>query len=677
MPNNTPSDKRLSKSGLPTPKMAAEPVVPPPFALPLLSDETAYTIPRSAQAADLPVEVQTLWAGGDGLDPGEVTVIRFYWDDESTPFATASRTAFYDESDLPVVGLVPQIKLNSPGLHLLRYTVTLVPGDTAGPSSPILINIDKEAPNQNNRRAPLIFPSEIESGGVTDAYLVSNGDRVVARVPRWPDIRLEDEVTADLVRLPLSKAKGKRRVLADGIARTTITQAHLDGAPIELIFTGDVLRSHVNAEYNARYFLSDRGGNEGPPSRTSVLLIDLTPTPGTLRAVDVPQLAIDGRIDLEDARDPGFPGGVYIHILEVVGAAPGDVLQPFWDFIALPPITVGVGQVWPIVVQIDYGTLASGGFEFIGGTIRTDYTWQRGTGTPRRSLPRFAPVNLTVAGPVSPNNPDPVNPLLERVTVKGRDGDNLLTISDRGQPARVIVRLYVGPVANQSLELMWGNPPVLADTYTVRPEDRAGDEIAFFVPWDLIEQTPGGIVPTFYWTFNGINRQRSPHTDVMVNIVPIDGLRDPEFPDVNYGPAPDAGFINCDMRPWDRGVRVRIPGDSSRLSEQDTVVLSWASYANTNGNSDGVIPETIDTFSHTLTQQEAEQGYDFWVPFDPYILLPGLVKPPEGQTNPRYGSAVIQYRLIKSGGGGIGDSRRELVFISLTRLGTLPPCISD
>jgi len=77
---------------------------------------------------------------------------------------------------------------------------------------------------------------------------------------------------------------------------------------------------------------------------------------------------------------------------------------------------------------------------------------------------------------------------------------------------------------------MWGNPPVLADTYTVRPEDRAGDEIAFFVPWDLIEQTPGGIVPTFYWTFNGINRQRSPHTDVMVNIVPIDGLRDPEFP---------------------------------------------------------------------------------------------------------------------------------------------------
>jgi hypothetical protein len=224
---------------------------------------------------------------------------------------------------------------------------------------------------------------------------------------------------------------------------------------------------------------------------------------------------------------------------------------------------------------------------------------------------------------------------------------------------------------------MWGSPPVLADTYTVRPEDREGDEIEFFVPWALIEQTPGGVVPVFYWTFNGVNRQRAFDTDVTINIVPIIGLPDPEFPDVNYGPGPDAGFISCGMRPWDRGVRVRVPGDGGLLSEHDTVVLFWASYANTNGNPSGVISETIDTFSHTLTQQEAEQGYDFWVPFDPYILLPGLVKPPEGQSNPRHGSAVVQYRLIKSGGEGMGDSARRLVFITLIQLGNVPPCISD
>lgn len=676
MSENTPSNKHLSKSDPPTPKMAPEPVVPPPFALPLLSDEVAYTIPLSAQTADLRVEVQTLWGGADGLDPGETTTLDFYWDDEPTPFDTQPITAPYDQSDLPVVAHIPQIKLNSPGLHLLRYTVTLVPGDTAGPSNPILINIDKQAPNQNNRGAPLRFPLEVETGGVTDMYLDAHGDQVVATVARWPDIRLEDQVMGDLVRLPFTKVGGKRRMLADAVARTTITQAHLDGDPIELVFTGDALRSHINAEYNARYFLTDRAGNEGPPSRTSVLLIDLTPTPTRLEPVEVPQVALDGLIDLEDARDPGPPGGVYMHIVEIMGAMPGDTLEPIWGGLPLPEIILGVGQVWPIVVQVDYATLASGGFEFIPGTVRAGYTWRRGTGTPRPSLPRFVPINLTVAGPVSPGNPDPVNPLLNPVTVKGRDGDNLLTINDRDRPARVIVSLYAGSVAGQSLELMWGKPPALADIYSVRPEDREGDEIAFSVPWELIESTPGNIVPTFYWTFNGVNRQRSPDTDVTVNIVPITGLFDPEFPDVHYGPGPGAGFINCNLRPWDRGVRVRIPGDSSRLSEHDTVILSWASYGNTNGHPSGVIPETIDTFSHTLTQHEAEQGYDFWVPFDPYILLPGLVKPPEGETNPRYGSAVVQYRLIKDGGGGMGDSERRLVFISLIQPNK-PPCISD
>ena len=178
MPKNISSENHLPKNDPPTPKMAAEPVVPPPFALPLLSDEVAYTIPLSAQVGDLPVEVQELWGGGDGLDAGEITTIRFYWDEEPTPFDTQSLEAPYDESDLPVVGHVPQIRLNAPGLHLLRYTVTLVPGDTAGPSGPILINIDNIAPNQNNRGLAVIFPPDVVTFGATDDYLAALGDQV-------------------------------------------------------------------------------------------------------------------------------------------------------------------------------------------------------------------------------------------------------------------------------------------------------------------------------------------------------------------------------------------------------------------------------------------------------------------------------------------------------------------
>lgn len=654
-------------------RIAAPPVVPPPYALPLLSDETAFTIPRLAQAEDLPVEVTVLWGGSDTLDPGEITLIHFYWDNEPTPFDTQSIEAPYDASDLPVVGFVPQIKLDSPGLHLLRYEVELVPGNPAELSDPILINLDKEAPNQNNRGGPLIFPLDVQRDGVTDAYLASNGDRVVAEVPRWPDMRLEDRVDGYLSLLALRNKRSLRNRFVDVVATVTINQLHKDGAPIELVFEGDELRAHANGEYNAHYYLTDRADNEGPPSRISILLIDLTPTPTLLRPVDVPQLLIDGLIDLEDAR---APGGVYMEIPEVFGSAAGDVLQPFWNLIPLGPITVGFAQAWPIRVPIDYATLASGGFEFAPGVIRADYTWQRGTMPARRSGPRFVPVNLTVAGPVSPNNPDPINRLLDQVTVKGVDGDNLLTASDKDQPARVVLPLYDNPVANEVLELMWGSPGVLADTYTVRPEDRVGDEIEFFVPWALIESMPGGTVPAFYWTYNGFNRQRSVDTLVTVNIVTIIGLLSPQFPDVHYGPGPGSGFINCDLRPWDGGARVRVPGDVTRLDGGDEVILSWASYANTNGNASGLIPGTSETFRHTLTSREAEEGYDFRVPFDPYILLPGLVKPPDGQINPRNGSAVVQYRVIKQAGAGIGDSGRVLIAISLIRP-NLPPCIAD
>lgn len=670
--NKRPSATPAEGAGQTNLRALAPPEVPPPYALPLLSDESAYTIPLSAQAADLPVDVTVLWGGVGGLFPGETTYVYFYWDNELAPSDTQRITAPYGASDLPVTGYIPLIKLSVPGPHLLRYEVELTLGSTVEPSAPIMINLDKEAPNQGQRGTPLIFPTEIVRDGVTDAYLASHGDRVVATVQPWPDIRLEDRVDGYLLLLPFRDRRLLRNRLVNKVATVTIDASHKAGAPIELVFEGAALRAHRNGNYDAHYYLTDRGGNEGPRSITANLLIDLTPTPSILPPVDMPQLA-NGRIDLEDAR---APGGVYMNILEFFGWADGDVLQPFWNLIPLASITLTTGQTWPIRVNIDYVTLARGGAEFIPAVIRAYYTWQRGSSPAIDSDPRFVPVDLTVAGPVSPANPNPINRLLDQVTVKGVNGDNLLTIDDQNQPARVVLPLYNNPVVNQVLELRWGDPGVLADTYTVQPGDRAGDEIEFFVPWALIESTPGSPVPTFYWTFNGVNRQRSIETRVTVNIVKIIGLLPPEFPDVHYGPGPGSGFINCALRPWDGGVRVRIPGDRSRLAGGDEVQLFWAGYRNTNGADSGLIVGTELTLSHTLTLSEAENGYVFRVPFTPYIMLPGLVTPPAGQTDPRNGSGVVKYVVTKPAGGGMGDSERVLVAISLIRP-NLPPCIGD
>lgn len=648
-----------------------------PDALTLEIDDQGHKVPVFFQSAGLPVEVPSLWPGSGVLDPGDITLVQWFLGDEM--FAERRLTAPYDASDLPDLdALVPAYLMDVPGLHRLRYEVTLreTSGNPPELSFNTVLDCDKVGPNNGLRGPRFQFPQIIEDNGVTDEYLddPSNQDRVTATIDSiWPDIRLGDVVEASLIPLPFLKPLRKRPRHLAIVATTTIVQAHKDGTlPIQVHFPGDVLRGLANREYNAQYYLRDRAGRESGPSRTAPLLINLTPTPTELRPVEIPQLD-DGRITLSDARDDG---GVYMNILEVFGSIAGDRLLPSWDRIALEPIEISGIQVWPIKVPIPYSVLASGGYEFVPGVVRAEYSWQRSTAPSRPSRTRFADVDLTVAGPVNPVNPDPVNHLLHVVTVKGINGDDQLTINDEGNPVRVVTLLYDAPAVGQVLELMAGSFPAPLATYTVQAGDGAGQEIEWFVDWNKIQLLGMGWIPFFYWTFNGVNRQRAPDKRVLINIVPIDGLQPLEYVGVNYGPGPDSGFIGCRLRPWVNGASVKIPGDSTLLDADDEVVLHWASFAHPNGFAGAVIPETIKAFTHTLTPQEARDGYVFQVPFDPYILLPGLVKPAEGQSHPRHGSAVARYQVIKPEGGGMGYSERKLVFITLIQPNS-PPCLSD
>ncbi|MGY2202387.1 hypothetical protein [Pseudomonas gingeri] len=655
---------KSSAPGLPgrnkeIPRALKEPHVP--AALPLLEDEFAYTIPRSAQSQDLRVEIVELWGGSEALDPGEITTVKFYWDNEDKPVDTRTVEAPYGSEILPFSGSVPALKLDVPGPHTLQYVVELVSENPTDLSHPIIVNIDKEAPNQGQPGEKLRFPAEVERDGVTEAYLANNGDRVIITVEPWPDMRLEDVVEAYWERLPFREL--------DPVARVEIEQAHKDGAPVELILEGDVIRRNGVGSFVAYYHLLDRAGNTGLRSDRANIQVNLTASPIDLPAPRVPQ-ADDGLVDLEDARSPG---GVYMFIDRILDLEDGDVISPFWNRIPLPVIVFDGSLTWPQRVAIDWDTLSAGGFEVTPGTILARYTWRRGTGNARPSDPRFVPVDLTVAGPVNPGNPDPINVLLERVTIKGVTGDNIITTEDIGRSVRAVVPLYADPRVGQVLELMWADHPTSADSYTVEVGDSEGKEVEFFIPWALIEPVGNAVVPAYYWTFNGVNRQRAPDTPVNVNVVPILGLKSVEFPDVSYQPGPGAGFINCSHLPW-LGVRVRIPGDPERLAVNDKIELSWVGHAGTN-NGAPVIPETVEVFTHTLTAEEALNGYIFTVPFDPYVKLPGLIKPAEGSTSPANGCAVVRYTLFKAQ-GGMGKSGGKLLPISLIRPNS-PPCLGE
>lgn len=660
----------------PIPRMLDQPWVP--AALPLLADEVAYTIHRLDQLAPLVVEVQSIWPGWDLLDPGEVTRVFWLWDGTQVG-EVKELEAPYDASDLPsVAGAIPAILLAVPGLHSLQYIVELVPGNPADPSFPIQINLNKLAPNQGVQPNKLMFDTYIQNNGVTDEYLADpvNNDQVVAIVPPWPDMRLEDRALGKLTLLPALRRPHSRS--DEIVASVEITQDHKDGAPIELAFEGETFRSLLsNREYSAQYQLINRAGWEGPASRTAVVLNALTPSPIIFPAPEVPQAfgtGANGRIDLEDAREIG---GVYMNILEIVGALENDVVTPSWNLIPLPQIIVGPFQAWPIRVPIPWPVLAQGGFELAGGIIRASYTWQRGTAAARPSVVRFVPVNLTAAGELNPDNPNYINPLFLLPTVKGVSGDDVLTILDRDQPANVELVLGVGFDVGDLLELIWNDNPVPVATHPVAVGENPGAVIAFQIPWALIDPIGNALVNLFYRTFNGVNRQRSNNKVVTVAISPILGLKPTRYPDVNYAPGPDSGFIGCTLKPHPSfGVQVLVPGDDTRLEVGDVLRLRWVGYASPNGNLSHVISGSEGEWnSPPLNLNWVQNGYPFTVPFNPHVLLPGLVKPDDYPHKPIYGSATTSYQVVR-GGVVVGASNRSLVLVTLIRPNNLPPCIA-
>jgi len=666
----------MPKNKAPTPRMLDAPWIP--AALPLLDDEVAYKIHRLDQLAPLAVEVAVLWPGVDLLDPGEVTRITWLWDNQ--PVGDVKQLeAPYNELDLPKVATeIPIILLDVPGLHILQYIVELVPGNDADPSFPIQVDLDKFAPNQGQQPSRLTFDDYIQNNGVTDEYLAdpANNDEVVAIVPQWPDMRLEDRVDGKLTLLPALRGPHSRN--DDIVASVEITQAHKDGAPIELAFRGETFRLlPSNREFSAQYYLTDRTGWQGPASRTSVVLNAITPSPIAFPAPEVPQafgLGANGLIDLEDAREIG---GVYMNILEIVGAAGGDVVTPSWNLIPLPQIIVGPFQVWPLRVPIPWLTLAQGGFELAGGVIRASYTWQRGIGAARPSVVRFVPVDLTAAGELNPDNPNFINPLLLLPTVKGVTGDDVLTILDRDKPANVELVLGVDFNVGDLLELIWNDNPVPVDTHSVAIGENPGAVIPFQIPWALIDPIGNALTNLFYRTFNGVNRQRSNNKVITVVVSPILGLKSTRYPDVNYGPGPDSGFISCTLTPHPSyGVQVFVPGDDTRLQVGDVLRLSWVGYASPNGNLSHVISGSEGEWdSPPLTLEWVQNGYPFTVPFNPHVLLPGLVKPDDYPHKPIYGSATTSYKVIR-GGVTIGGSNPSLVLVTLIRPNNAPPCIA-
>ena len=598
----------------------------PSQALPLEWDEAARTLPLSLHEQDLEVTIAQVWPFNLHEEAMETTV-EYRWNDV-TEHTFHIQGPYDPDVIFPLVQYLPRSILSSGGISRLTFRVS-APLIGTTDSFPTLVNVDKTPPNGGNPGPQLQIDEEARDE-LTDDYLVRHGGLPV-ELARWFDMRIGDMCHffyADLPNL--------------GFAGTLfITREHVLGAPILYVIPEAHVRASGRGERFASCRLEDRAGNVGQFSNEITLNASPVVLPDLPRPF-IESAELDGLVTLDDVRQ-----WLAVTITRIGEAEAGDEIHPFWNTHALEIKPIGEVQTWPIPVSVPWSIVAAGGFS-TRYPLRVRYVYRRGTAS-KDSPDSFYEVDLRVAGP-DPTGPDPINRKLALPIVKGKTGDNVLTSADSPGPVPVEVLLFVDPTVGEHLELCWNSDERIVAIYDVQPGDHAGKLITLWVSWAVASSI--ALAEVYYWTDNGINRQRSPSASVRVRLDTLTGLKSPLL--LNDS---ELGFIACGTRPAPyEGVYIGIPWHAIHFEPGDTVHLYWASYP-TNDGSGKPFPGTEVFFEHELTSDDDDRGHAQIriLPFD-LITAPGLI--------PGFGSAVVQYRLFKRT-GDTGLSSRKLIYIDL------------
>ncbi|MCQ9423207.1 hypothetical protein NRB16_06660 [Pseudomonas sp. LJDD11] len=413
-----------------------------------------------------------------------------------------------------------------------------------------------------------------------------------------------------------------------------------------------------SGDHFVAYELYDKAGNRSRVSRVRPVQVALGPVPENLQPPFVPLAPGGGDtlIDLEDAHL-----GVTVEIADYTGHQPNDDIVVQWGVGELPAQRVGGGNPFPVSVPVPWDHL---------DTEYTDHPLDQVTPVTYTILRGSAPfplpaadaievdVNFAYTGPENPDEPDPVNPALDLVVVRGSSGagqDNLLGPGDANQPAAASFTLYDPVTAGDVITLFWKGVAV-QDVITLVGTEVPGTPMTFNVLWTEIEAGGTGVVEVHYSLSNPAypNDVRSRPTDVTVHAIPI-LLDKPDFPDiVDVGSLP---ILNCSAlrrRSSDGaiGYRVQVP-PSAYLVAGEQISLRWV--LNEYGTSTEV-PGTVLVEDLTIASGADVDGVAWFVtPYDVHIL------PAREDTVNKYASSDVTYTLTINGAAVTSESAQELV----------------
>jgi hypothetical protein len=520
------------------------------------------------------------------------------------------------------------------------------------------LHVDHTPPNNNLPGNPPGLPQEIIDGGLTLAYLDAHPTLDVT-IPRSSDIIAGDQILVYWG--PVGRMARQDPTVP--VASKTLEEPEVESGQDPVVgIASDMIKTLQDGQIWILYRYVDRTGNLGQPSQWQEIYVDLDLLPANLPAPEVP-LASDGLIDRADAR-----AGV-----RVVVPAPGyDNVRPakdrigvVWEGAAVTPVPV---TDFPMAIFVPWPALSAGGAT-TQRPVKVRYNVVRGPAvTPSPEID--IEVDFTVAGAdpdpdPDPDGPDPINDKLPLVVVKSRENpsvDNVLGPADKGQDATAHVPST--PVQkDEVLRLYWGALKPHVAEITVDAQQPT-DPVEFTIPWAKIQE--GGYsekLPVYYATWNGVNEQESPRTEVDVRIVDVIGLQDVVFPDRYIppsGPEPAIPLINCCSLAWN-GVKVQVPGDAVNFAVGDTLTVGWQAYEDRAGTVP--IPGTDHQFpAETLDADAVENGIEVLIPYANHV-----------EPIVTSGSGRVTYELTKSS----GQSGAHVTLVRVSRVLGAGLCSAD
>jgi hypothetical protein len=209
------------------------------------------------------------------------------------------------------------------------------------------------------------------------------------------------------------------------------------------------------------------------------------------------------------------------------------------------------------------------------------------------------------------------------------------------------------------LHIYWTQNSVEEEIYT-QTYTQVDDKPEFTFPLTPQRMSVDGAAFIHYVLegFDG-NKDPSPIKTLTIDHTFVPSLKSPGFPDASIW-----GYINCTPRypesppVWEK-IRLQISAELI-FREFDEFVLEWQGFSTLNGSPPALTP--LHELRRTLSESDAENGFVFDIPFDPYV-------------RPMFDndSGIARYTIVRSG-VPVAKSYDGLVKIDRIISGESIPC---